>query len=152
MALIVSWTIGTRPNSDLVNTMLDAAIETVENRVDRPVVHSDHGAHYRWPARLSRMHKAKLTHLMARKGCSPDNAALKDFFGRLKTELFYSRNWQDSTIEQFMQVVDLISADITKSVSKSPWAHLVSSNTVRALDLLHKPVQVLRSTPFDTTA
>jgi putative transposase len=29
--LVVSWTIGTRPDSDLVNTMLDAAIETVAN-------------------------------------------------------------------------------------------------------------------------
>ena len=27
--LVVSWTIGTRPDSDLVNTMLDAAIEAV---------------------------------------------------------------------------------------------------------------------------
>lgn len=26
--LVISWTIGTRPDADLVNTMLDAAIET----------------------------------------------------------------------------------------------------------------------------
>jgi transposase InsO family protein len=43
--LVVSWTIGTRPDSDLVNTMLDAAIETVANCDNRPVVHSDRGAH-----------------------------------------------------------------------------------------------------------
>ena len=45
--LVVSWTIGTRPDADLVNTMLDAAIETVANSNDQPVVHSDRGAHYR---------------------------------------------------------------------------------------------------------
>jgi len=104
--LVVSWTIGTRPDSDLVNTMLDAAIETVANSDDRPVVHSDRGAHYRWPGWLSRMHNAKLTRSMSRKGCSPDNAACEGFFGRLKTELFYPRNWQATTIEQFIQVVD----------------------------------------------
>jgi putative transposase len=27
--LVVSWTIGTRPDANLVSTMLDAAIETV---------------------------------------------------------------------------------------------------------------------------
>ena len=43
---------------------------------------------------------------MSRKGCSPDNAACEGFFGRLKTELFYPRNWKDSTIEQFIQVVN----------------------------------------------
>ena len=104
--LVVSWTIGTRPDADLVNTMLDAAIETVSNSEDRPVVHSDRGAHYRWPGWLSRMHKAKRIRSMSRKGCSPDNAACEGFFGRLKTELFYPRNWQTSTIEQFIQVVD----------------------------------------------
>ena len=43
---------------------------------------------------------------MSRKGCSPDNAACEGFFGRLKTELFYPRSWQDITTEQFMQIVD----------------------------------------------
>ncbi len=37
---------------------------------------------------------------------SPDNAASEGFFGRLKTELFYSRDWPTTTIEQFIQVVD----------------------------------------------
>lgn len=43
---------------------------------------------------------------MSRKGCSPDNAACEGFFGRLKTELFYPRSWQDITIDQFIQIVD----------------------------------------------
>ena len=104
--LVISWTIGTRPDADLVNTMLDAAIERVANSNDRPVVHSDRGAHYRWPGWLTRMGDAKLIRSMSRKGCSPDNAACEGFFGRLKTELFYPRNWQTTTIEQFIQVVD----------------------------------------------
>lgn len=104
--LVVSWTIGTRPDSDLVNTMLDAAIETVVTSAIRPVIHSDRGAHYRWPGWLSRVRSAKLIRSMSRKGCSPDNAACEGFFGRLKTELFYPRNWKDITIEQFIQIVD----------------------------------------------
>ena len=104
--LVVSWTIGTRPDSDLVNTMLDAAIETVAGCENRPVIHSDRGAHYRWPGWLLRIHNAKLIRSMSRKGCSPDNAACEGFFGRLKTELFYPRRWQDTTVEQFIQIVD----------------------------------------------
>lgn len=45
--LVVSWSIGTRPDAELVNTMLDAAIKTLANSNDRPVVYSDRGAHYR---------------------------------------------------------------------------------------------------------
>jgi putative transposase len=85
--------------------MLDAAVEMVVNSTDRPVVHSDRGAHYRWPGWLSRMRDAKLTRSMSRKGCSPDNAACEGFFGRLKMELFYPRTWQATTIEQFIEVV-----------------------------------------------
>lgn len=92
--LVVSWTIGTRPDADLVNTMLDATIEAITNSGARPVVHSDRGAHYCWPGWLAIMQKAKLIRSMSRKGCSPDNAACEGFFGRLKTEPLYPRNWQ----------------------------------------------------------
>ena len=40
------------------------------------------------------------------RSCSPDNAACEGFFGRLKNELFYPRDWKSTTIEQFIEVVD----------------------------------------------
>ncbi|HAM5055734.1 TPA: IS3 family transposase, partial [Escherichia coli] len=104
--LVVSWSIGTHPNANLVNTMLDAAIDAVQGSESRPMIHSDRGAHYRWPGWLSRVHDAKLVRSMSRKGCSPDNAACEGFFGRLKMELFYPGNWQSTTIEQFIEAVD----------------------------------------------
>lgn len=52
------------------------------------------------------MESAGLTRSMSRKGCSPDNAACEGFFGRLKTELFYSREWRNTTIDQFIETVD----------------------------------------------
>ena len=104
--MVVSWTIGTSPDAELVNTMLDAAIETVVGTTDRPVVHSDRGGHYRWPGWLARMSDANLTRSMSRKACSPDNAACEGFFGRLKTELFYPRDWRGTTVEKFIEVID----------------------------------------------
>ena len=100
--MVISWSIGIRPDAKLVNTMLEAAIKTVANCDDLPVVHSDRGAHYRWPGWLTRMGDAKLIRSMSRKGCSPDNSACEGFFGRLKNELFYPRNWQTTSIEQFI--------------------------------------------------
>ena len=86
--------------------MLDAAIVTVTEVEERPIVHSDRGAHYRWPGWLTRISEAKLVRSMSRKGCSQDNAACEGFFGRLKTELFYPRDWKAMTIEQFVGEVD----------------------------------------------
>ncbi len=104
--LVISWSIGTHPDAELVNTMLDAAIDTVAGGDARPIVHSDRGAHYRWPGWLSRIGDAKLVRSMSRKGCSQDNAACEGFFGRLKTELFYPRDWKATTVEQFVIEVD----------------------------------------------
>lgn len=104
--MVVSWSIGTHPDAELVNTMLDAAIETVTVDSSRPVVHSDRGGHYRWPGWLSRIAEAKLVRSMSRKGYSPDNAACEGFFGRLKNELFYSRNWLSTTVEEFIAALD----------------------------------------------
>ena len=86
--MAVSWSIGTSPDAEMVNSMPDNAISTL-GKNDRPVVHSDRGSHYRWPGWIDRMEAAGLTRSMSKKGCSPDNAACEGFFGRLKNELFY---------------------------------------------------------------
>ena len=104
--LPVSWTIGTSPDAELVNTMLDNAIGTLlEN--EHPIVHSDRGAHYRWPGWIERMENAGLTRSMSKKGCSPDNSACEGFFGRLKNEMFYGRSWKEVTIEDFIEILDV---------------------------------------------
>ena len=104
--MVISWSIGRSPDAELVNTMLDAAIETVKGSNDRPIVHSDRGGHYRWPGWLSRVANASLLRSMSRKACSPDNAACEGFFGRLKTEMFYPNDWRSTTIEQFIDALD----------------------------------------------
>ena len=103
--LVASWSIGTSPDAELVNGMLDTAISTL-NPGEQPIVHSDRGAHYRWPGWLDRMKEAGLTRSMSQKGCSPDNAACEGFFGRLKNEMFYHRSWAGVSIEEFIAILD----------------------------------------------
>lgn len=103
--LPVSWTIGVSPDADLVNTMLDNAIGMLHEN-EHPIVHSDRGAHYRWPGWIERMEKAGLTRSMSKKGCSPDNSACEGFFGRLKNEMFYGHSWKDVTTEEFISILD----------------------------------------------
>ena len=117
--LVVSWTLGTRPDAELVNTMLDTAIKIVTVSENRPIVYSNRGSHYRLPGVLSRMSNAKLVRPMSRKGCSPDNAACEVFFGRLKAELFYSRDLQGITIEQFIQSVDAYICWVQREANQS---------------------------------
>ena len=103
--MIVSWKLGKRPTAELVNTMLDDAIDKLHSS-EQPIVHSDRGAHYRWPGWIERTDNAGLTRSMSRKGCSPDNAACEGFFGRLKTEFFYPKNWTHVTLDQLIYEID----------------------------------------------
>jgi len=103
--MVVSWAIGTSPDAELVNTMLDDAMSQLSDE-EHPIIHSDRGSHYRWSGWLSRVEKAGLIRSMSRKGCSPDNSACEGFFGRLKNEMFYNRSWQGVCIEQFINELD----------------------------------------------
>ena len=101
----VTWTIGTSPDADLVNTMLDQAIAVLPPDA-KPIVHPDRGCHYRWPGWIRRMQDAGLRRSMSKKGCSPDNAACEGFFGHLKNELFYNRSWQGIGTKQFIPILN----------------------------------------------
>lgn len=101
----ISWTIGTSPNAELVNTMLKKAITTL-GADEKPIVHSDRGCHYRWPEWINIMDNSGLTRSMSKKGCSPDNSACEGFFGHLKTEMFYGHNWDHYNINDFINEVE----------------------------------------------
>lgn len=103
--LVVSWAVGTSPNSKLANTILLEGINTLRPN-EKPVVHSDRGCHYRWPEWISIIESNGLKISMSKKGCSPDNAASEAFFGRLKNEMFYNRNWQGVSVEEFIEQVN----------------------------------------------
>ena len=100
--LPISWTIGTSPNAELANTMLDQVISVTPDDC-HPIIHSDRGCHYRWPGWIERMDNAGFIRSMSKKGCSPDNSACEGFFGRLKNEFFYCRDWNGITIEEFIE-------------------------------------------------
>ena len=102
---VVAWRISTSPNAELANSSLLAACATLEEG-ERPTGHSDCGCHYRWPGWIEICKKFGIVRSMSAKGCSPDNSACEGFFGRLKNEMFYHRDWSGVTYEEFCAAVD----------------------------------------------
>ena len=39
---------------------------------------------------------------ISRKGCSLDKSMCESFFGTIKNEFFYSKNWKDATCDEFI--------------------------------------------------
>lgn len=103
--MLVSWSISTRPDAELVNTMLDLATDMLDDDKS-PIIHSDRGCHYRWPGWIERTENASLVRSMSKKGYSPHNAACEGLFGWIKNEMFYNRNWIGVTMDSFMDILD----------------------------------------------
>ena len=103
--LVVSWSIGTSPDAELVNSMLDEGATCLSDD-EHPILHTDRGSHYRWPGWILRMDTYGLVRSMSKKGCTPDNAACEGFFGTLKTEIFYGRSWEGVPLEEFIEELD----------------------------------------------
>ena len=99
---LVSWRIEKRPTGSLVNEMLQEGISKLEPN-EKPIIHTDHGVHYQWPKWVKICEENGLTRSMSRKGCSPDNSAMEGFFGRLKNEFFFHRNWQKISLDKFIE-------------------------------------------------
>lgn len=96
----ITWTIGKSPNSELTNIMLEKAYKIVGNC--ELLIHSDRGFHYRIPSWIGLMEEYGYKRSMSKKGCSSDNSMCEGFFGTIKNEFFYSKNWKLITCDNFI--------------------------------------------------
>jgi transposase InsO family protein/transposase-like protein len=101
----ISWTISTSPNAEMANSSLLGACSQLREG-EHPKGHSDRGCHYRWPGWIEICDEYGIIRSMSRKGCSPDNARAEGFFGRLKIEFFYGRDWNGVTLAEFADMLD----------------------------------------------
>jgi transposase InsO family protein len=101
----LSWSISTSPDAEMANSSLVGACGLL-GQGEHPLIHSDRGCHYRWPGWIGICEEHGLVRSMSRKGCSPDNSRCEGFFGRLKVEWFYGRDWDGVTIDEFMGMLD----------------------------------------------
>ncbi len=101
----VAWSIGARPTAGLANSSLEAACATLAPG-EAPAVHTDRGCHYRWPGWVAICEANGLARSMSRKGMSCDNARAEGFFGLLKQEFYYARDWRGAALGEFMGALD----------------------------------------------
>ncbi|HDX4595314.1 TPA: IS3 family transposase, partial [Escherichia coli] len=61
---------------------------------EKPLLHSDQGWHYRIKSYQSALADRGLVQSMSRKGNCLDNAVMENFFGHLKEEMYYRRDYR----------------------------------------------------------
>lgn len=129
----VVWTIERSPAAKLTNKMLDSVISQLKPW-KQLIIHSDRG--YRWSCLIKKIKEAGLTSSMSKKGCCADNSACEGFFGHLKTEMFYGRQWENVSLEEFIKRVKSTLSGKEKRESRNHWGIWVRLNTADSKVLL----------------
>ena len=93
---IITYTIGPRPTYSLVSTMLDQALYCVTDP-DKLLIHSDQGWHYQMKQYRHSLKNCGITQSMSRKGNCYDNAVIENFFGIMKSEFLYRKEFENIT-------------------------------------------------------
>jgi len=89
---IICYQMGIRPNYNLVGAMVDRAFKKHAN-LDGLIMHSDQGWHYQMKPYQRLLKEKGILQSMSRKGNCLDNAVIENFFGILKSELFYAKKY-----------------------------------------------------------
>ena len=89
---IISYDLSESPNFKQVSDMLEGAFKTFDGR-ERPILHSDQGWQYRMAKYKQMLNEQGITQSMSRKGNCYDNAIIENFFGTIKSELFYLKKY-----------------------------------------------------------
>ena len=90
---IVSYSISTSPNFYQTREMLDGLITKLPNN-STPILHSDQGWQYQMKEYQRILQQNNITQSMSRKGNCLDNSVMENFFGRLKTQMFFGEKFE----------------------------------------------------------
>jgi transposase InsO family protein len=100
---IISYELTERPVFNQVVMMLKKAFKKISNNTNL-VLHSDQGWQYQMKQYQYLLKQKGIIQSMSRKGNCLDNAIIENFFGVLKSELYYLKKYH--SIEQLKQEID----------------------------------------------
>ncbi len=100
---IISYNISDRPLLNQVMDMLDKAFDRIPDDTNL-IFHSDQGWQYQHKMYQHRLSEKGIRHSMSRKGNCLDNAVMENFFGLLKSELLYLKEF--SSYDEFKEELE----------------------------------------------
>ena len=100
---VISYKVSEHPILKQVTDMVEAAVKQIKE-TDGLILHSDQGWQYRHKAYQKLLKDNGIIQSMSRKGNCLDNAVIENFFGLLKSELFYFEKFK--SIEDFREKLD----------------------------------------------
>ena len=101
---VISYNVSKSPNLEQINDMLNKAFDNKE--LVGLIFHSDQGWQYQHQFYQQRLKNKGIKQSMSRKGNSVDNGLMENFFGILKTEMFYDQEDKYETLDDLIKAID----------------------------------------------
>lgn len=101
---VKSYDISKSPNLEQINNMLHIAFKENTN-LNGLIFHSDQGWQYQHQAYQQQLKNKGIRQSMSRKGNSMDNGLMENFFGILKTEMFYDQEDNYKTVDDLIKAI-----------------------------------------------
>ena len=99
---IISYELSERPVFAQVVNMLKKSFRKIKN-TENIILHSDQGWQYQMKAYQHLLKEKGIIQSMSRKGNCLDNAIIENFFGTLKSEMFYTKKFK--TVEELKKEI-----------------------------------------------
>lgn len=100
---VVSSVVSSSPNLELAFETINQAIRG--RNIDKVILHSDQGSLYTSPRFQAFVKEKNIIQSMSQVGVCYDNVLIESFFSHLKTEAFYSQDF-NATNEQILKIME----------------------------------------------
>ena len=100
---IITYTISSRPTYSLVSEMLEKALQRLPEE-HQLLMHSDQGWHYQMKQYRHALESRGIVQSMSRKGNCYDNSVMENFFGIMKSEFLYLKEFE--SVEHFKEELE----------------------------------------------
>ena len=101
---VISYDISTSPNLEQINKMLSKAF--LNKNLEGLIFHSDQGWQYQHKSYVQQLKNKGIRQSMSRKGNSMDNGLMENFFGLLKTEMFYDQEDNYKNLDELKNAIE----------------------------------------------
>ena len=102
---ILGYDVSTSPNYAQIRRMMNMMFDQHGESFEGTILHSDQGYQYQMKAYQKLLKSHGIIQSMSRKGNCLDNSPTENFFGRLKTEIFYDREFEYKSIDQLKRAI-----------------------------------------------
>jgi len=101
-----AWSISMHPDAKLCESALRLYAQSLPEDHLPVTGHTDGGGTYRSNLWKDACTELNVTRSMSRKSCCPDNAPAEGFFGTIKEEFYYGRDWSVVSPQRFIVQLD----------------------------------------------